>query len=95
MTLPDGLFKLIPHDKTRVQNFHKIHLAMESSEQRQHSNEAYLHGIENTETHLLKVRVKSSDCGSDYIGDYVVVLTTLCDAMLQLEFESLYRSSAK
>jgi hypothetical protein len=58
MTLLDGLFKLITHDKTRVQNFHKIHLAMESSEQKQHSNEAYLHGIENTETHLLKVRVK-------------------------------------
>jgi hypothetical protein len=58
MTLPDGLFKLITHDKIRIQNFHKIHLVMESSEQKQHSNEAYLHDIENTEIDMLKVRVK-------------------------------------
>lgn len=89
MTLPDGLFKLITHDKKRVKDFHKINLAMESSEQKQHSNEAYLHGIENTETHLLEIRVKSRNSESDYIGGYVVVLTILCDAMLRLEFESL------
>ena len=62
---------------------------MQSFEREQHSQEACLDGTVGTDINLLEVRRKSIDYVFDHIGDHVVVATTLCNAMLRGEFESL------
>jgi hypothetical protein len=62
---------------------------MQSFEREQHSNEACLDGTVGTEINMLKAGRKSIDYVFDHIGDHVVVSTTLCNAMLRGEFESL------
>jgi hypothetical protein len=62
---------------------------MQWFEREQHSQEACLDGTVGTEINMLKVRRKSTDYVFDHIGDHVVVSTTLCNAMLRGEFESL------
>jgi hypothetical protein len=66
---------------------------MQSFEREQHSQEACLDGTVGPEINMLKVRRKSIDYvfdhTGDHIGDHVVVSTTLCNAMLRGEFESL------
>jgi hypothetical protein len=62
---------------------------MQSFEREQHSQEACLDGTVGTGINMLKVRRKSIDYVFDHIGDHVVVSTTLCNAMLREESESL------
>jgi hypothetical protein len=62
---------------------------MQSFEREQHSNEACLDGTVGTEINMLKAGRKSIDYVFDHISDHVVVSTTLCNAMLRGEFESL------